>query len=130
MVLDLVEQTRRNIAHNNIRSEEDVRNFGRFLVHFSAKIEVAHQALKKFLMENMYRHSEVNRMTANAKKIIDALFDFYMNNPNCLPDERSDMAQVILEKRNRDQKELAVLVSDYIAGMTDRFAIKEFEELI
>ncbi len=130
MVLDLVEQTRRNIAHNNIRSEEDVRNFGRFLVHFSAKIEVAHQALKKFLMENMYRHSEVNRMTANAKKIIDALFDFYMNNPNCLPDERSEMAQVILEKRNRDQKELAVLVSDYIAGMTDRFAIKEFEELI
>lgn len=130
MVLDLVDQTKKNIAYNNIKTEEDVRNFGKFVVHFSNKIEESHQALKKFLMDNMYRHSEVNRMTASAKKIVDALFDFYMGNPNCLPAERGSMAQVILEKNNKDQKELAFLVSDYVAGMTDRFAIKEFEELI
>lgn len=130
MVLDLIEQSKKNIVRNNIKTEEDVRNFGKFLVHFSSKIEEAHQALKKFLLENMYRHSEVNRMTANAKKIIDGLFDFYMNNPNCMPSERGFLAQKVLENGNKDKKELAIIVSDYIAGMTDRFAIKEFNELV
>ncbi|MBU6339310.1 MAG: deoxyguanosinetriphosphate triphosphohydrolase [Rickettsiales bacterium] len=130
MVLDLIDQTRRNIVRNNIKTEEDVRNFGKFLVHFSSKIEEAHQALKKFLMENMYRHSEVNRMTANAKKIIDGLFDFYMNKPNCMPGERGLLAQSAIEDNNKNHKGLAIIVSDYIAGMTDRFAIKEFNELV
>lgn len=129
MVLDLVEQTKKNIVRNNIKNEEDVRNAEKALVHFSAKIEAAHQALKKFLMQNMYRHTEVNRMTANAKKVVSGLFDFYMENPNCLPKERSLIAQEILTK-NASEKELAILVSDYIAGMTDRFAIREYEELL
>lgn len=129
MVLDLVDQTKKNIVHNNIKTEEDVRNAGKVLVHFSSQIEAAHQALKKFLMQNMYRHTEVNRMTANAKKVVSGLFDFYMENPSCLPRERSLVAQGILEKGSGN-KELAVLISDYIAGMTDRFAIKEYEELV
>ena len=124
MVLDVVAQTQKNLAENKINSEEDVRNAGKFLVHFSVEVENAHQALKKFLMENMYRHSFVNRMTANARKIIDALFDFYMKYPNCLSGERGILAQEM------SQKDLAALVADYIAGMTDRFAIREYEELI
>jgi dGTPase len=88
-------------------------------------MERTHQALKKFLMQNMYRHSTVNRMTANAKKIVSGLFDFYMESPNCLPDERALEAVKI-----NNEKILAILVSDYVAGMTDRYAIKEFEELV
>jgi dGTPase len=125
MVMDVIDTTQKNLAENNIQSEKDVRNAKKFLVHFSPEMERTHQALKKFLMQNMYRHSTVNRMTANAKKIISGLFDFYMESPSCLPDERALEAVKI-----NNQKILAILVSDYVAGMTDRYAIKEFEELV
>jgi dGTPase len=125
MVMDVINTTQKNLAENNIQSEKDVRNAKKFLVHFSPEMERTHQALKKFLMQNMYRHSTVNRMTANAKKIVSGLFDFYMESPNCLPDERASEAVKI-----NNEKILAILVSDYVAGMTDRYAIKEFEELV
>ncbi len=125
MVMDVINTTQKNLAENNIQSEKDVRNAKKFLVHFSPEMERTHQALKKFLMQNMYRHSTVNRMTANAKKIVSGLFDFYMESPNCLPDERALEAVKI-----NNEKILAILVSDYVAGMTDRYAIKEFEELV
>lgn len=125
MVMNVIDTTQKNLFENKISSEEDARKAGKFLVHFSAEMEVTHQALKKFLMQNMYRHSTVNRMTASAKKIVGGLFDFYMESPSCLPDERAEVAVKITDK-----KVLAVLISDYVAGMTDRYAIKEFEELV
>ena len=125
MVLNVIETTHKNIITNNITSEDSVRKAGKLLVHFSDEMEVAHQLIKKFLMQNMYRHSNVNRMTANAKKIVGGLFDFYMEKPSCLPDEKAETALNI-----SDKKDLAIFISDYIAGMTDRYAIKEFEELI
>ncbi len=125
MVIDVIQTTKSNIEENKILSEKDVRQCKKFLVKFSDEMEKTHQALKKFLMQNMYRHSTVNRMTANAKKIISGLFDYYMSSPSCLPDERAELAIKI-----SDQKTLAILISDYIAGMTDRYAIREFEELI
>jgi dGTPase len=125
MVMDVIDTTQKNLVENKIQSEEDVRKAGKFLVHFSPEMELAHQALKKFLMSNMYRHSTVNRMTANAQKIVGGLFDFYLKSPNCLPDKHAELAAKI-----SDPQELATLVSDYVAGMTDRYAIKEFEELI
>jgi dGTPase len=128
MVIDVIATTQKNLTKNKIFSENCVRKFGQFLVHFSPKMEIAHQALKKFLMQNMYRHSTVNRMTENAEKIVSGLFDFYIKNPNCLPDDSQIMSKIAKEK-NSDQA-LATLVCDYVAGMTDRFAIKEFEELI
>ena len=72
----------------------------------------------------MYRHPLVNEMTDNAKKVIGGLFDYYMNNPQALPDRSLELSQI------SNKKDLAILISDYIAGMTDRFAIKEFEEKI
>jgi dGTPase len=125
MVMNVIDTTQKNLAQNKIQTEDDVRKVGKFLVHFSPEMEAAHQSLKKFLMQNMYRHSTVNRMTASAQKIVGGLFDFYINNPNCLPDERAEIAVKI-----SNQKDLAILVSDYVAGMTDRYAIKEFEELV
>ncbi len=125
MVMDVIATTQQNISDNKIVSEEDVRKCGKFLVHFSPDMEKAHQSMKKFLMQNMYRHSTVNRMTASAHKIVGGLFDFYFNNVNCLPDERADIAKNI-----SDQKTLAIFIADYIAGMTDRYAIKEYEELV
>jgi dGTPase len=124
MVLDVIETTKNNLTAEKIKTENDVRNCKRFLVHFSKEMEESHQALKKFLMKNMYRHKMVNEMTDNAKKIIGKLFDFYINSPNQLPQERAELAKKISDKKN-----LAILVSDYIAGMTDRFAIREFESV-
>jgi dGTPase len=124
MVINVIDTTQKNILENKIHSEKDVRNCGKFLVHFSAEMEIAHQAVKKFLMKNMYRHSTVNRMTAHAHKVVGGLFDFYMKNSQCLPDEYAEIAVTVSEQKN-----LAILISDYIAGMTDRYAIREFENL-
>ncbi len=124
MVLDVIEQVKFNIKEYNIKSLDDVRNFNKSLVNFSVEIELAHQAIKKFLMQNMYRHSLVNRMTAVAKKIIFSLFDFYFYNPHCLP---TDYRQNL--EKNSDKENLAMAICDYIAGMTDRYAIREYEEL-
>jgi dGTPase len=124
MVLDVVTQTKANIKKYNIKTVDDIRNHNKFIVHFSKETEILHQHLKNFLFEKMYRHYSVNRMTANAQKIISNLFDFYISNPNCLPDERG-----VAYREVKNQKQLAILIADYIAGMTDRFAIKEYEEL-
>ena len=124
MVVDVIENTKQNLIEQNIQSENDVRNCKKTLVNFSAEMENAHQAIKKFLMKNMYRHPLVNEMTDNAKKVIGGLFDYYMNNPQALPDRGLELSQI------SNKKDLAILISDYIAGMTDRVAIKEFEEKI
>jgi len=122
MVLDVIATTKDNIKAHHIHSNEDVRNCQNFLVQFSEPMEIAHQALKNFLKQNMYRHYKVNRMTSCAHKVVGGLFDFFTQNPHCLPDHH----QIISD----DKKELAINVSDYIAGMTDRFAIKEYQNLL
>jgi len=122
MVLDVISTTKSNIKKYQISNNEDVRNCNQFVVQFSAPMEIAHQELKKFLKENMYRHYKINRMTASAHKIVGGLFDFFIQNPNCLP-EHHQIASI-------DKQELAINVSDYIAGMTDRFAIKEYQNLL
>ncbi len=113
MVLDVIDETIKNILENKIETENDVRKLGKSLVHFSKNMEIAHQSLKKFLMENMYRHKLVNEMTTNARKVVGFLFDFYIKNPDKLPDE----------------EKTPEAISDYIAGMTDRFAIGEYKKL-
>lgn len=125
MIVDVVENTLQKIKDNNIQSDEDVRNLGKSLVHFSKEFEIAHQAIKKFLNKNMYRHYIVNRMTANATKMVGGLFDFFMQNPNCLPNGWKANYQDL-----DSQNDLAMLVCEYIAGMTDRFAIAEYQKLI
>lgn len=126
MVLDVIENSKKNISQNNIKNSQDVRNLKKSLVGFSEGIEKAHQELKKFLMKNMYRHQKVNNMTFDAKNIISKLFDYYTNNEN----EFLAKIDINLTLKNISKKQMAILVCDYIAGMTDRFAIKEFKKLI
>jgi dGTPase len=121
MVLDVIKTTKHNVEKYKINSDEDVRNHPQFLVQFCEPMEIAHQQLKKFLKQNMYRHYKVNRMTANAHKIVGGLFDFFIQNQNCLPEHH----QIVSD----DKRELAINVADYIAGMTDRFAINEYKQI-
>lgn len=125
MVVNVVENTLKNIKENNIKSDEDVRNAGKSLVHFSEDFEVAHQAIKKFLQKNMYKHYKVNRMSASAKKMVGGLFDFFAENPNCLPTKWRYKYETL-----NNASEQALLVCEYVAGMTDRFAIQEYKKLV
>ena len=119
MVLDVIEHTKINLQKHNIKSLEDIKNFPKFLVEFSPKMQETHLLIKKFLMQKMYRHQLVNAMTDNAKDVINSLFDFHFLKPEILPKERYEEYL-----QNKNSQNLAEIICDYIAGMTDRFAIK------
>ena len=119
MVLDVIEQTKINLQKHNIQTLEDIKNFPKFLVEFSPKMQEIHLLIKKFLMQKMYRHQLVNVMTDNAKDVINSLFDFHFLKPEILPKERYEEYL-----QNKNSQNLAEIICDYIAGMTDRFAIK------
>lgn len=123
MVLDVIEQTKINLPKHNIKSLEDIKNFPKFLVEFSPKMQETHLLIKKFLMQKMYRHQLVNAMTDNAKDVINSLFDFHFLKPEILPKERYEEYL-----QNQNSQNLAEIICDYIAGMTDRFAIKCCDE--
>jgi dGTPase len=107
----------------NIATPEDVRMAGRHLVQFSAPTLEALGRLRAFLYERMYRHYRVNRTRSQAKRIVSELFALFMREPEVLPTEWSDKAH------GRPEAEQARAVCDYIAGMTDRYAIEEHRRL-
>jgi dGTPase len=119
MVVDVIENTQYNLIKNKINNLNDVINFPYNLISFSKDLEEVHRKIKDFLMQNMYRHPKVNQMTINAQNIINFLFDKHFDDPKKLPADRYD-----LFKNNEDPKNLANIICDYIAGMTDRYAIK------
>ncbi len=123
MVIDAIHNSKKNLEENKITSEEDIRNCNKQLVNFSKEFEEMHQEIKKFLMKNMYRHNQVCNMSNRAQKIIKSLFNFYIKNPKYLPEKLYDLT------KNLSKKDFAILISDYIAGMTDRFAIQTYNKL-
>lgn len=123
MVVDLTRQTVKNIEEFNIKTVDDIRNLGQPLVAFSKNMEANVLRIKEFLRENMYRHYRVCRMTNKARRIIHDLFQNLYENPECLPTSwRKKVA-------GQDDKTKASVVVDFIAGMTDRFAMDEHRRL-
>ncbi len=106
---------------------DDARQLERPLIGFSKSMHERHRALKAFLHENLYRHYRVHRMTTKAAIVIKALFDIFMNDIHLLPTQSREAA----ERRAavRGERGQARAVADYIAGMTDRFALDEHERL-
>jgi dGTPase len=125
MVDDVLSETRKRLSDKNIIHAEDVRNAGQQTVAFSNSMFEKVQALRKFLFENMYQHYTVNRMRFKAEQIIGNLFDVFLDRPECLPDEWQEKIAIA----GKDKKATARIVCDYIAGMTDRFAIAEHTRL-
>lgn len=119
MVNDVIETTRAHINDLGIKTVHDVRHAGIQLVHFSEEMEHTHRSIKSFLFKHMYRHYKVNRMTSKARRVVRELFTFFVDNPNCLPPE-----WYVLTDGARTQS-TAEIVCDFIAGMTDRFAMEE-----
>jgi dGTPase len=79
------------------------------------------QALKRFLRENLYQHYLVNRMTSKAKRIVTDLFTIFMSGPQLLPPDYQVSSGSVMEQARK--------VADYIAGMTDRYAMREYRRL-
>ena len=126
-VTDLIDNTKKNIIADNIKSIEDVRNNSRSLTGFSDDIKEKMTELKSFLNANLYQHAQVNIMSQNAKTTINTLFENYFENPSLLPEEHQQKANI---KRERlGDNGFARVISDYIAGMTDRYAQAELKRL-
>jgi len=118
LITDLVAQSTKNIALANPSSIDDVRRAPP-LIGFSDTIRTEQRELKHFLRTQLYQHYRVNRMSGKARRIIKALFDAFMQDPKLLPPQYQDKA-----RQNQ-----ARAIADYIAGMTDRYAMKEYRHL-
>src|SRR5690606_13657746 len=115
--------TGRRAQAGGVASADDVRGLGHALVAFSRDMAEDLAALREFLMSRMYRHWRVNRTRSQARRILAEMFQLFMAEPDVLPTEWFARAQ------KRDEAGRARVVCNYIAGMTDRFAIEEHRRL-
>ncbi|WP_179380521.1 deoxyguanosinetriphosphate triphosphohydrolase [Jannaschia marina] len=119
LVEDVIEVTERNLADLAPESVADVRAAGRMMVQFSPGLWSDLKVIRAFLFERMYRAPTVVEMRRQVTQVVDDLFPFFMVNTGELPKQwRKDVEDA------SGETELARLVSDYIAGMTDRFALQ------
>ena len=123
MVIDLLDETKTRLKDLNPRTPDDIRNSDTPVAGFSESMRANDAALKKFLFENMYRHYKLNRMTSKAKRVVKELFTLLIREPECLPVELYEKCKKI------KSTDTARVVADYIAGMTDRYALDEYQNL-
>ncbi len=124
VINDLVVNTNNLIDEFTLKSIEDIRNRKSYIAGFSENIKEEHQELKSFLRKNLYRHSAVQKMTHQAEKMVKNLFKEYMSDSGSLP------TQFFSGLKESTDMRKARKIADYIAGMTDRFAISEYERLL
>ncbi len=118
-IYDLIETTRENIAQNDIKTLDDIKN-APMLVKYSEDMYESQRELKKFLHKNLYKHSSVMQLRFKAANIIRALFGAYMSEQLLLPNQfRVRIAEDGLHR----------VVADYISGMTDRYAFRQYNKL-
>ena len=120
LIMDLVDQTRVNILEAGISTQEAVRTHSVNLVMFSSETAERNRELKRFLYKNLYRHYKVERMRIKAERFLTMLFENYLQNPTLLPSSYQEK----YEQYGRER-----VVCDYIAGMTDRYALDEYKRL-
>ncbi|MES2722416.1 MAG: deoxyguanosinetriphosphate triphosphohydrolase [Pseudomonadota bacterium] len=123
MIDDVLAETARRAVSSKVSSADDVRHLDHALVAFSRDMLEDLGQLREFLMNRMYRHWKVNRTRSQARRILAEMFQLFMSEPDVLPTEWFARSQ------NRDDAGRARVVCDYIAGMTDRFAIEEHRRL-
>jgi dGTPase len=117
---DVLQRTELLIRENSIRSVDDLQRLSFNVVVFSENIINQNRALKDFLYKNLYRHYRVQRMSVKADRILSEMYQIYMHDPLILPEH----VQQRLETKSKERT-----ICDYIAGMTDRFAIEEYQKL-
>ncbi len=119
-VSDVIYATDDQLAQHNITTVEEIRKLPQNLVTHSPEVEKMDRQLKDFLYENLYQHWRLMRMDLKARRFITDLFQAYLNSPFVMPENT---------QKQIEQRGLPRTVCDYIAGMTDRFALKEYNKL-
>ena len=123
MVEDVIVSTTANLARIKPESADAVRAAGETMVTFTAEMAATEKELKAFLYKHLYRHAEVMRVRIDAEQIVRDLFDVYFADPRAMPDgwrEGLDRAEDRIKARS---------VADFLAGMTDTYALKEHRRL-
>ncbi|MGB5862838.1 MAG: deoxyguanosinetriphosphate triphosphohydrolase [Sulfitobacter sp.] len=126
MVADVIETSRTSLRKADARSVEDIRHLGRPVICFSDGMWQDLGAIRRFLFTRMYRAPAVMKIRAEVTCVVEDLFPLFLEQPALMP---ADWANAIAQA-GTDRTLLARIVADYIAGMTDRFAIQEHERLI
>jgi dGTPase len=121
MVGDVMEETQRRVREAGVQSIDDVRGFGSALVGFSGGLAVEERQLKSFLYERLYNSAPLTPVRKEAQRVIAGLAQYYLDNPASLPSGWQRGEGEVARQRG---------IADYIAGMTDRFAIARHEELV
>lgn len=119
-VMNVLENTGKKLVDNQIDSPEKVQTHPENLVSYSPEFKTKVRQLKKFLLDSMYHHYRLIRMQTKAERFVTELFQAYAQEPNMLPTDT---------KKKLDEAPLHRVITDYIAGMTDRYALDEWEKL-
>ncbi|HEX2696235.1 MAG TPA: deoxyguanosinetriphosphate triphosphohydrolase [Anaerolineales bacterium] len=120
MVTDMIEATDGRLKDSGAKSALDIQKLKTNVIGYSEDMQRRNRELKDFLYKNMYSHYRVVRMAVKAERVISDLFNAYKAEPTILP----DTVQVFIDKRGLERT-----ICDYIAGMTDRYAIEEHQKL-
>ena len=119
-VTDLIQETEKIVNKLGLKSYAQVKKLDRKIVTFSESMQSLRKPLRTFLMENLYNNYRVIRMSNKAKRFIQELFKIYINNPRQLPPHI---------QKNIPADGVRRVVCDYVAGMTDRYALDEYKKL-
>jgi dGTPase len=122
LVSDLIDSSAARLSASGVRSIAEVRAHAKPLIGFSDATRELNLELKTFLREQLYKHYKVRRMTSKAQRTVRELFDAFFNDPALMPDEHEARTRMDLVKGPAGR---ARVVADYIAGMTDRYALVE-----
>ncbi|WP_036068722.1 deoxyguanosinetriphosphate triphosphohydrolase [Leptospira noguchii] len=123
LVSDLIQSISSALEKNQIQSNEDLSFLWKQdirIASFSNRVDLKFRELKSFLYEKLYRHEDLIRMSDYGKKIIESLFDYFLKHPEKIPETY---------KERIEEESLYRVVSDYVAGMTDRYAEKIYQSL-
>jgi dGTPase len=127
LVTDLIDTSAARLAAARVASAADVRSQSAPLIGFSDETRELNHGLKTFLREHVYKHYKVQRMTSKARRVMTALFEAFLADPRLMPEEHSSTAERL--ETDQGMAGRARAVADYIAGMTDRYAILEHRRL-
>ncbi len=125
MVTDVAAESHRRLMALRPADADAVRRASSVFIDFSDELKSKLRGLRAFLFENVYRHHRVNRARSQAKRVVRALFELYLNEPEVLQPEW----RIACEAAGDDEARRARVVCDYIAGMTDRYALREYARL-
>ncbi len=120
MIMDVIDNIRKEVKSYGITTSTEIRELNKNIASFSKEMEKHHQQIKSFLMKNLYSHYTIRKVSNLGKRCIKSLFEIFMNDFACLPSSWQNNICLL------NDREKAIVVCDFIAGMSDRYALEEY----